>query len=152
MKKKNKILAFAALMGTEPTLKSSFVTSLYKFVDITSGNIYLSNTNIDKVPTEKLRKSINFVPSDPFLFDGSIKYNLDPNNESTDKTLMMVLQKVCLWEKISKLPNKLESSANVIFKLWEKKLLFLARALLNDSSKVSFAKTFYDSEEGKFKK
>ncbi|XP_043289831.1 ATP-binding cassette sub-family C member 12-like isoform X2 [Venturia canescens] len=125
-----------ALMGTEPTLKSSFVTSLYRFVEITSGDIYLSNTNINHIPTAKLRKSINFIPGDPFLFDGSVKYNLDPNNESTDKTLMMALQKVCLWEKVSKLPNKLESSANVTFKLWEKKLLFLARALLNNSSKI----------------
>lgn len=118
-------------------MKSSFVTALYRFVEISSGCVSLGDTNIASLQLEKLRSSINFIPGDPVLFDGSIRYNLDPNDERTDEMLMIALQRVLLWEKVSRLTKKLDSAASTLFNVWEKKLLFLARALLNSSSKVS---------------
>ena len=49
---------------------------------------------------------------------------------------MMALQRVYLWEKVSKLPNKLFSDSRHMFNVYEKILVFLARALLNNHVKI----------------
>ena len=126
-----------ALIGVQPTLKTAFITALYRFVEINSGKIYVSNKNIADVQIDRLRRSINFIPGDPVLFNGSIRYNLDPGREKSDERLMVVLQKLSLWEKVSKFPKKMDSPASSLFTVWERKLLFLARSLLNCCSKVS---------------
>ncbi|XP_015584706.1 multidrug resistance-associated protein 9 isoform X2 [Cephus cinctus] len=114
----------------------SLVSALYKFTDVPTGKIYIGNTNIADVPLEKLRQCISYIPSNPHLFDGSIRHNLDPTGKVTDKILMTVLQRVFLWEKVSKLSDKLETDARHIFTTGEKKLMFLARAILKKTSKI----------------
>ena len=50
---------------------------------------------------------------------------------------MSALQKVYLWEKISRLPNKLLSDSSNLFTTCERILIFLTRAILNDRIKVN---------------
>lgn len=72
----------------------------------------------------------------PLLMQVSCRYNLDPSAEMADQSLMRVLQKVQLWEKVSKMPDKLVSDSCHLFTIYEKVLIFLARALLNERTKV----------------
>ncbi len=46
---------------------------------------------------------------DPFLFSGTVRYNLDPFNEHTDAALWEVLLAVGLKPTISELELKLEA-------------------------------------------
>lgn len=43
---------------------------------------------------------MTIIPQDPVLFTGSIKTNLDPNNQYTDEELEECLKKVGLWDQI----------------------------------------------------
>lgn len=81
-----------------------------------------------------LRQYVDYIPRVPILFNGTIKYNLEPHNRRTDKEIIEALQKVFLWEKISKLDYKLDSSAGNLFNVTEKKLLSLARIYLNSTA------------------
>lgn len=49
---------------------------------------------------------------------------------------MVALQRVFLWEKVSKLADKLESNAISCFTIGERKLMFLARVILRKTIKV----------------
>jgi len=47
-----------------------------------------------------LRKSIAFIPQQPFLIQGSIRENLDPFREQSDDDLWAVLAEVSLEKKV----------------------------------------------------
>ncbi|XP_048504960.1 ATP-binding cassette sub-family C member 12-like isoform X2 [Athalia rosae] len=125
-----------ALIGSHAKTRMSIVSALYKLIEITSGKIYIGNTDICQVPIDRVRQCITFIPGDAPLFNGSIKYNLDPTNELPEKELMQALQTVFLWEKVSKLANKLETDASNCFTTGERKLMYLARVILRKSVKI----------------
>ncbi|XP_046423906.1 ATP-binding cassette sub-family C member 12-like isoform X1 [Neodiprion fabricii] len=125
-----------ALIGSQTNGKISIVSALYKFIEVHSGKICIGNTNISDVPMDKLRQCITFIPGDPLLFNGSIKYNLDPMGKVSEKELMVALQRVFLWEKVSKLEEKLESDATNCFTAGERKLIFFARVILRKTIKI----------------
>lgn len=107
---------------------------LLQFDEVFSGNILIGNLNIVDINIDVLRQYVDYIPRVPILFNGTIKYNLESHNRRTDKEIMDVLQKVFLWEKISKLDNKLDSNASNLFSVTEKKLLSLARIYLNSTA------------------
>lgn len=43
-----------------------------------------------------LRKNISIIPQEPVLFSASVRYNLDPFNNSDDKALWKALEDVSL--------------------------------------------------------
>jgi ABC-type multidrug transport system fused ATPase/permease subunit len=45
------------------------------------GSINLDNLNIEDVGLHDLRKKVTIIPQDPILFNGTIRYNIDPFNE-----------------------------------------------------------------------
>jgi ABC-type multidrug transport system fused ATPase/permease subunit len=48
-----------------------------------------------------LRKKITVITQDPTLFKGTLKFNLDPENEYSDKEIMKVLKKANLSKIIA---------------------------------------------------
>jgi ABC-type multidrug transport system fused ATPase/permease subunit len=80
-----------------------------------------------------LRSSISIIPQEPSLFQGSVRYNLDPFDQYTDAELWDVLRNVQLQSKIQQQPSGLlapiaESGSN--FSVGERQLFCLARAML----------------------
>ncbi|CAD6213841.1 GSCOCG00011090001-RA-CDS [Cotesia congregata] len=122
-----------AIHGSNTEIKSHLVKVLLQFDEVFSGNILIGNLNIVDINIDVLRQYVDYIPRVPILFNGTIKYNLESNNRRTDKEIMDALQKVFLWEKISKFDNKLDSNASNLFSVTEKKLLSLARIYLNST-------------------
>lgn len=113
-------------------MKQDLAKALMQFEEVFSGNILIGSMNIADIHIDTLRQHVDYIPAIPILFDGSIRYNLEPNNRKTNNEIMAVLQKFNLWDKISKLDDKLAADANnAFFSITEKKLLFLARIYLN---------------------
>ncbi|KAK0082416.1 hypothetical protein PV325_010425 [Microctonus aethiopoides] len=121
-----------AIHGTDSEMKQDLAKALMQFEEVFSGNILIGSMNIADIHIDTLRQHVDYIPAIPILFDGSIRYNLEPNNRKTNNEIMAVLQKFNLWDKISKLDDKLAADANnAFFSITEKKLLFLARIYLN---------------------
>ena len=54
-----------------------------------------------------LRSAIAVIPQDPVLFQGSIRFNIDPFNIATDIEVWKVLEEAYLKDKVSRLTNML---------------------------------------------
>jgi ABC-type transport system involved in Fe-S cluster assembly fused permease/ATPase subunit len=65
-----------AIVGPSGAGKSTIARLLFRFYDISSGEILISGQNIAKVSQQSLRQAIGIVPQDTVLFNDSILYNI----------------------------------------------------------------------------
>ncbi|OAR00109.1 hypothetical protein LLEC1_04813 [Akanthomyces lecanii] len=134
-----------ALCGRTGSGKSSLVTSILGMMDGTAGRIVMDGVDLATVSGETVRKAITCVTQDPFLFDGSVRDNLDPAGGSTLPGIEAALRRVGLWPVVSKvaLDNGLPEDQVLSLPAEElhlshgqSQLFCLARAMLRDSRVV----------------
>ncbi|MDA9960938.1 ABC transporter ATP-binding protein/permease [Candidatus Pelagibacter sp.] len=65
-----------AIVGPTGAGKSTISRLLFKFYDPKEGNIFINNTNVNKISQNSLRKIIGVVPQDTVLFNDTIYYNI----------------------------------------------------------------------------
>ncbi|GAB6032451.1 Multidrug resistance-associated protein 9 [Chamberlinius hualienensis] len=124
------------IIGRTGAGKSSIIGALLRITEVHSGTIAIDNIDISKIGLEDLRSKIAVIPQEPVLFDGSVRWNLDPNNKYTDEEIWTALEKSHLKSKVTKFSNGLEtvfSAEGGMFSVGEKQLFCLARALLKNS-------------------
>jgi ATP-binding cassette subfamily C (CFTR/MRP) protein 1 len=71
-------------------------------VEALSGSIEIDGIDISKVDLHTLRNKITVVPQDPVLFNGTLRYNLDPENKFTDEAIESLLNQAGLQELIDR--------------------------------------------------
>ncbi len=78
----------------------------------------------------------NFEQQEPTIFIGTIRSNLDPFNEHSDKDLWDALDKVQLKESISEMQGQLQAEiqkGGSNLSVGQKQLICLARAIVKKS-------------------
>lgn len=65
-----------AVVGPSGSGKSTLARLLYRFYDVTSGEISISGQDIRLVTQSSVRQAIGIVPQDTVLFNDSIEYNI----------------------------------------------------------------------------
>ncbi|SCU78640.1 LAFA_0A07668g1_1 [Lachancea sp. 'fantastica'] len=88
--------AKVGIVGRTGAGKSTIITALFRFMDLDSGYIKIDNVDITSIELKRLRQSITIIPQDPTLFSGTLKSNLDPYDEYTDKQIFEALKRVNL--------------------------------------------------------
>lgn len=121
------------LVGRTGSGKTTIFQSVYRFVDIVSGEILIDNKSIHQIPLKRVRKNLAVIPQDPTLFMGTLRSNIDRYKQASDDQVWMVLKKVSLEDFVKGLPNQLdfkvaENGANL--SQGQRQLICLARALL----------------------
>ncbi|KAJ7734086.1 P-loop containing nucleoside triphosphate hydrolase protein [Mycena metata] len=98
------------ICGRTGSGKSSTVLSLFRGIDqhLVTGKILIDGVDISTIPLKKLRQSSSIVTQDPFLWHGSIRENLDINNERTDAEIWEALEHVGMHDAVSALDDKLD--------------------------------------------
>lgn len=66
------------VVGRTGAGKSTICLALSRIVEIVAGQIIIDDVDIKEVQLEYLRKMITVIPQDPSLFNGSLRFNLDP--------------------------------------------------------------------------
>lgn len=82
------------IVGRTGSGKSSITLSLFRIIELNRGKIFIDEVDISQVGLRKLRQSLVLIPQDPFLFQGSLKYNLDPLGLLDEEKLVNVLKLV----------------------------------------------------------
>ena len=73
-----------AIVGPSGAGKSTISRILFRFYDVTRGQVIIDGQDISKVTQDSLRHSIGMVPQDTVLFNDTIRYNIaygDPDAE-----------------------------------------------------------------------
>jgi ATP-binding cassette subfamily B protein len=68
--------ATVAIVGRAGSGKTSLVHLLPRLFDVTSGSVKIGGRDVRELPLTALRRSIAFVPQDPFLFSTTIRANV----------------------------------------------------------------------------
>jgi ABC-type multidrug transport system fused ATPase/permease subunit len=125
-----------ALAGATGAGKSTLVSLLARFYELTEGEIYVDGKPIREYGVRELRQNIGLVTQESFLFNGSIRENLLMGKPgATDADLWGAVEAANARQFIERLPDKLESlvgERGVKLSVGEKQRLSIARALLKD--------------------
>ncbi|VDK77147.1 unnamed protein product [Litomosoides sigmodontis] len=121
------------IIGRTGSGKTSLYNALYRLYPLISGSIEIGGINITRIGLYRLRRTMAVIPQDPTLFVGTIRFNVDPNNEFTDDQIWMSLEKTYLKDVVSALDQKLDSPVTEggrNMSVGERQLFCMARALL----------------------
>lgn len=120
-----------ALVGLSGSGKSTIGSLLMKFMDPSSGNIYMDGTNMEAMKPEEVRRQITMVPQSVSIFGGTFRDNLklaDPN--ASDQELDRVLSEVRLPDFVGHLDRDCGDSGNMLSG-GQRQKIGIARALLS---------------------
>ncbi len=121
------------IMGRTGSGKSTFFQTLFRFIELDKGAIFIDGIDIASVPLNRLRRSMAIIPQDPTLFMGSIRSNLDRYSEYTDAEIIASLKQAEMWNYVSSLPEGLQTKlteGGTNLSQGQRQLLCMARALL----------------------
>ena len=128
--------ATVALVGTTGSGKSTVINLLARFYEADSGEILLDESPIRDFSIHSLRRQIGMVTQECFLFNGTIRENLQIGKPSaTDEELLEAAAVANARPFIDRLPHGLNSvvgERGVKLSVGEKQRLSIARALLKD--------------------
>jgi ATP-binding cassette, subfamily B, bacterial len=126
-----------ALVGPTGVGKTTLVTLIPRFYDVTSGSITLDGRDLRDYTLESLRQQISIVLQDVFLFYGSVRENLLFGRPHADETDMITAAKAANADDfICDLPegyDTLIGERGVKLSGGQKQRLSIARAILKDA-------------------
>ncbi|CAD8124289.1 unnamed protein product [Paramecium sonneborni] len=120
-----------AILGRTGAGKTSLIHCITRLVEPSQGSLKVFEQDIRNTNINRIRSLFSVVSQDPFVFEGSIKQNIDPNNFYNPIEIIRILTKYGL-SQVKLLENLqyrvLPHGSNL--SLGEKQLLVLCRTLL----------------------
>ena len=120
------------IVGRTGAGKTTLITAIYRNFDNYKGTVTISGKEISSVDLKVLRNTMTIIPQDPYLFENSLRNNLDPMHKFEEDEIQKILEDVGLWAKFEKLQgieSQIEKGGSNLSQ-GEKQLVCLARALL----------------------
>ena len=142
IKSKEKI----GIVGRTGSGKSTIALCLFRILEAKEGAIYIDDIDISQIGLKKLRSNITIIPQDPTLMEGTLKFNIDPLNNHTEKEIEDVMREIGFWyicernlEENKNKPDE-EKGLNMIItenggniSIGERQLICITRAILRKS-------------------
>ena len=95
------------IVGRAGSGKSSLILALMRVVELDKtnkregdANITLDGVKLGSIGLLSARKAITLIPQDPFLVSGTVRKNIDPFNEYSDKEVIEVMKKTAVYSSI----------------------------------------------------
>ncbi|XP_006003002.2 multidrug resistance-associated protein 1 [Latimeria chalumnae] len=124
------------IVGRTGAGKSSLTMGLFRIMEASTGEVFIDGVNTATLGLHDLRSRLSIIPQDPVLFCGSLRMNLDPFDNYSDKDVWRALELAHLKNFVSSLPDRLSyecSEGGENLSVGQRQLVCLARALLRKS-------------------
>ena len=131
-----------AVVGTSGSGKSTLVKLLFRFYDVSSGNIFIDGQNVSEVSQHSLRQHIGIVPQDTVLFNDSLFANVqygDP--DASHAQVMAAIEMAHLTQFVASLPDGVETKVGergLKLSGGEKQRVAIARTILKNPTILVF--------------
>ncbi|GAA5941205.1 uncharacterized protein JCM15063_006399 [Sporobolomyces koalae] len=125
------------IVGESGCGKSSLSLALMRFIIPSNGTITVDGRRLSDTNLSDLRSRLTLVPQDPVLFQGTLRSNLDPENEEDDATLRSALQRSGFLKDHDNVGlDSAVSSGGSNLSQGQRQLVGLARALVRRSKVI----------------
>ncbi|KAJ2693618.1 hypothetical protein GGH99_001073, partial [Coemansia sp. RSA 1285] len=81
------------VVGRTGAGKSTLSLAFLRFIEPASGSIVIDGVDVARIGLEQLRRNVTIIPQDPSLFNGTIRFNLDPFDEFPEEILWDALKR-----------------------------------------------------------
>jgi ATP-binding cassette, subfamily B, bacterial len=143
------------LIGPSGGGKTTITKLLLRFMNVSSGSIFIDGVNVDGVTQSSLRKAISYVSQEPLLFHRSISENIAyAKPDAAKKDIAEAAKKANAHEFITSLSNGYDTTVGergIKLSGGQKQRVAIARAVLKNSPIVVLdeATSALDSESEK---
>jgi len=119
------------IVGRTGSGKSTICNCIFRILEAYSGKILIDGIDISQIRLSKLRTNLTIIPQDPFIFNGTLKYNVDPleiySKEEIESCLKMIGHN---FENHQKGIERSIDDNGGNLSVGEKQLICIARAIL----------------------
>ncbi len=123
-----------AFVGQTGAGKSTLAKLITRFYDPTEGRVLIDGHDIRDVTIDSLRRQLGVVPQEPFLFAGSLRYNIAfACPDADDEEIWEAVRAVGLADVVERMPEGLDTIVHErgqSLSTGERQLIALARAFL----------------------
>lgn len=125
-----------AIVGKTGAGKSTLVNLLMRFYETTSGYITIDDYDIRHIQRDTLRKSFGMVLQDTWLFDSTLRENLQYGKpDASDEEINQALKASYMYEFVERLPEKLDTKIGgqgLKISDGQRQLLTIARTMISN--------------------
>jgi ATP-binding cassette subfamily B protein len=123
-----------AFVGQTGAGKSTLAKLITRFYDPTAGRVLIDGHDLRDVTIDSLRRQLGVVPQEPFLFAGSLRYNIAfAAPDASDDEVWEAVRAVGLSDVVERMPEGLDTEVHErgqSLSSGERQLIALARAFL----------------------
>ena len=135
-----------AILGGTGSGKTSLLSLIMRFYDITSGTIKVGGVDIKDIPLEQLRDMMGYVPQKSVLFSGTIESNIKYGKQDATEEEMIRAAKISQsYDFINSLDEKFKApvaQGGTNFSGGQKQRLSIARAIVKNPDIYLFDDSF----------
>ncbi|MGO9751884.1 MAG: ABC transporter ATP-binding protein [Solirubrobacteraceae bacterium] len=123
-----------AFVGKTGAGKSTIAKLITRFYDPTGGSVLIDGHDLRSVTLDSLRRQLGVVPQEPFLFAGSLRFNIAfARPAASEKEVWEAVDAVGLADVVERMPDGLDTIVHErgqSLSSGERQLIALARAFL----------------------
>jgi ABC-type multidrug transport system fused ATPase/permease subunit len=125
-----------AIVGSTGAGKSTLISLIVRFYDVTEGRILIDGYDIRKIQRRSMARRLGIVLQDPFLFSGTVRENIRYGRlDATDEEIEEAAKTVGAHDFIRRLPGGYETDLHERgqnFSVGQRQLIAFARAVIAD--------------------